>query len=534
MRISAVAIFTCLCLLGCKTTDTQINHSRIPLIVVLSFDQYRGDYIERFSKVGGQRGFQRMVSEGRWFSHCYFGHAVTQTGPGHATLLSGCYAAKHGIVSNNFCSVDDNGCFYCATDTVGQASATLMQVPTVGDVLKEQSPSSKVVGIALKDRAAVLMAGNHADVVIFNNAKTGNWETSTHYPTPKWLKSVSDKFSLVNYRNHTWDAVIPDSIAAYDAAPWEGTLSDGRTTFPHHISATDTIAVADALLTPYSLEALFNVTATAIHAEQLGRDTVPDLLLIGASTTDIVGHAFGPDSREVQELFVHADRFLERLIDTLDQSVGRDNYILVVTSDHGVTPIPEFTLHQKIPSEPSIDAGRIRSKDIKTLLEAELTSQYGKPPNNWVGNIYPPHIYFNKEALAWSDVPADTIAEKAAQIVRSVRGIGIAFSTAALRKGICPPGTDATLCTLFKNDAHPQHAGQIMMYPKPYWVVGSKPTTHGSPWEYDRWVPLMILGGGFGFGEDATPVEPVDIAPTIASLLGIVLSNVDGRPLSVQ
>lgn len=531
MRFIAIAILVSCLTFGCRTTNISQNHKQPRLIVVLSFDQYRGDYVTRFASITGDKGFKRMQNEGAWYSHCYFGHAVTQTGPGHATLLTGCYAAKHGIVANNFCNAVDDECFYCATDAKGQASAWLMTKPTVGEVLKTTSPESKVVAVTIKDRAAVLMAGNTADAVVFTNNTSGNWETSTHYPTPRWLDDVSEKYSLANYRGQVWQTVLADSIAALDAAPWEGSLSDGSKTFPHHISTNDSMAVADAMLTPFSLEALFNVCMTSLHAEQLGRDSTPDMLLIGASTTDLVGHVFGPDSREVQELYVHADSFVERLIDTLDNNIGRDNYVLFVTSDHGVTPVPEYTRHQKNPGQPSIDAGRIHSKDMKALLEKELTQQYGKPPNNWVSHIYAPHVYLSSEAIAWANVSPDTVAQKAAEIIRTVKGVGLAFSTSALRQGECPPGADEALCNLLKNDLHPDHAGQVIMYPKPFWIVGSKTTTHGSPWEYDRWVPLLILGRGFGFGEDTTPVEPVDIAATIARTLGLYLDNVDGEAL---
>ncbi len=535
MRIGVLAVCLAWVIGGCSTMMQQTQ--RIPLVVVVSADQYRGDYPTKFAAVGGSRGFQRMIREGAWYSHCYVGHASSQTGPGHATMLTGVYANGHGIVSNTFCLDETGECVSCTEDVEHRTSAVWMQHPTVAQALRQSNPDCKVVGVGLKARSVVLMCGEDPTAVVYVNEKTGEFTTSENYPKPSWLDELRTEHSMLQYAGRVWERVIPDGPeAAPDSLPWETPFTNGSVTFPHAIATTDTAKIVrDVLWSPFSMDGLFSATMVAIRREHLGADSVPDLLAVGVSTTDYVGHAYGPDSREVQELYVHTDRFIERLIDSLDAYVGRDRYLLVVTSDHGVTPVPEHTRGQTQPGVPAIDAGRLTSKQIREHINEALNKIYGmtaeSQTKSWIAAIHVPNIYVNRKAVTEAGI---TLAEVESQIVSALAtlpGIGIAVRSQDLLDGQCPPGIDTALCSLLQRSVYPGRSGNVLIYPKPYWVFGPATTSHGSPWDYDRWVPLMMLGGGFVGGETSTPVGSADLAPTLARLWQLQFGKADGTVL---
>ncbi len=520
---------------ACSTARDNTS-GQLPLVVVLSFDQYRGDFVTKFRSTAGSRGFQRMIREGAWYSRCLFGHASTLTGPGHATLLTGCYSHRTGIVGNDFCDRDLDTCLYCAEDETGEPSAFLLRTPTVGDVLNTVHPDSKVIGISLKDRAALLMAGKQADAVVFLDYDTGRYRTSNLYASPTWLPELNAQCSLDRYAGMVWNAEVTDSQnIAIDDQPWEAGLSSGRRTFPHVMSSADVATtVEDVTKSPFSLQSLMKAVLMIVKAESLGADGNPDLLVVGASMTDHLGHAFGAESREVQEMYLHADRAVELLIDSLDVLVGRNRYMLVVTSDHGVAPVPEQLLANRKPGEPAIDAGRIRYDACTMAVETALTDAFGKPPSQWVWKTHLPNLYLDHKAIAWTGKQTDSVVSVAVRAVQQVPGVGVVVKGNDLLGGTCPPNTSGDLCWAMLKAAAVDRTGDVVVYPKPYWIFGSNATTHGTPWEYDRWVPLLIIGGGVVQQKIESPVGPADVAPTLARLWNLDLGIIDGRPLPLE
>ncbi|MEN9795693.1 MAG: hypothetical protein RLZZ150_670, partial [Bacteroidota bacterium] len=366
------------------------------LVVVVSFDQHRGDYSTSFSRFLGSRGFARIAREGVVFDRCYYDHANNITGPGHAAIMTGCYPWKTGIVGNDFCDARTGICGYCTNDTSGRKSADKLEVPALGDVLRSTSPRSKVIGISLKDRASILMAGKNASACVWYEPSSGGWTTSSAYPAPSWLPQLRSTVDARKYSGVTWNAEIPSSFSpAVDDVVGEGSIpgNSGHTAFPYVITsqvASDTFYMQLAL-SPYSMRMLFDATRFVIDREKLGKDASPDILCVGVSTPDYVGHLYGPDSREVQELYVHADREIARLIDDLDRRVGRSKYVLVITSDHGVSPIPEVIRRAAEPQHTRVDAGRLRSSEIKGLINTTLTQWFGSPlGGSWVEHVTPP------------------------------------------------------------------------------------------------------------------------------------------------
>ena len=500
------------------------------LVVVVSFDQYRGDYPKQLAAFAEKRGFARMRTEGAEFTKCLFGHATTTTGPGHATLLTGANAARTGIAGNDMCDLRNDSCFYCG-------DPTLLEVPTIGDLLRKKDAKSKVIGISQKDRAAILMAGRGASAVIWIDKKSASFTTSSDYPTPPWLQAVASAWSLKNYAGRIWTAEIPDTKKpAVDDAPWEGTMDAGRRTFPYRMPPiTKSTWFNDVAVSPFAVEAVFGAAFDVMHREKLGRDEHPDLLCVGISATDYLGHVFGPDSREIQEMYVHCDRWLTRMIDTLDAKVGRKNYVLIVTSDHGVASIPESINANARPRDARINAGRWSDAQLIHRADSALTAAFGKPlQRSWIRNLYLPSVYLDRSHLERKKVNVSKAMDVLEKTFQQMPGVGIVVRSDEMAKGKCPDDVTADVCELLRQAYHPARSGEVMLYPSQNWVLGDHTADHGTPWDYDRWVPLMLIGGPVKKQSSKAAVSPADIAPTIAAWWGLTLPPIDGKPLRLK
>ena len=502
---------------GC--VPPQQSSKPIRLAVVVSFDQFRGDMPVSLRSAFGEEGFARFSREGTVYSQCYYNQANMMTGPGHAVLLTGEYPNATGITTNDLCDRALGTCMYCAADTAGVQGAFPLLGTTVGDDLLERDSASKVIGIANKDRAAILMAGKNPTAAVWVDSETGMFTTSSAYTTPSWFESIASKHALAPYVGTTWEAEL-DSAAAgrIDDAPWEGTFSDGSRTFPHRLATLE-----DAALSPAGMAMVFDAAIDVIDAEQLGADASPDVLAIGVSTTDYLGHEFGPDSREVQELFRHADRQMARLIHHLDSAVGREHYVLYVTSDHGIAPVPELLNANVRPDEPRIDAGRVDAKVLRATVEQSLTDAFGAPSagRSWIWNLYPPSVYLDDTTLQQQGIARDSAAVVAARALASAPGIGVSIPGKLVAQDLRPESIDAATWTMIRNAYHPDRSGDVLIYPKRYWVYGSRATTHGTPHDYDRWVPLMVLGPRRTPLQVADSVEPTLIAKQLRLAWGL-------------
>ncbi len=533
-------ILAVLLLLVMRSSALSTLHSQLPtLIVVVSFDQMRGDYAARFekfyaSKNGG--GFARIRREGIDFTRCYYSHASNITGPGHASLLTGCYPAKTGIVGNDFCDNITHTCGYCAQDSSNTYNASKLLVPTLGDMLKQRSPKSKTVGIALKDRAAILMAGKGASACVWYDAEAQQFATSPSYPNPTWLGAINSRIRTTRYAQRIWGLQIPDSLGpALDLIYGEGRHPNGDTAFPYEMpAATDKRFSVSFLLSPFSMDFLFDAALMAIEREKLGRDKHTDLLCVGVSTTDYVGHLYGPDSREIQELYLHADLAMERLINRLDKTIGRKNYILVVTSDHGVAPVPEVLLRQAEQQHATIDAGRISKSELKRVADSAVTAFLGprQSSGSYIKQAYEPSIYLDVPRQPESTY--SSAVDAAVKALRTVAGLEVVVSSADLAQDRKPANISDTVWSYVRKSYHPERSGDIVLYPKRYWIIGGNVATHGTPHDYDRWVPMMFLGGGLQPQSCPDSVAPVDIAPTLGKMLGIEMPGIDGRALEIR
>jgi len=536
----SVCVFLFACIVPLTAQKQQIIKAP-KAIVVISFDQMRGDYPERFSRLWGEKGFKKIMNNGLYSPLCYFNHVSNVTCPGHAVLLTGSYPSQTGIVSNDFFDSPSGCTCYCTEDksspvksntAIGRSPKLLSQT-TLGDELQLLSPKSKGISLALKDRAAILMAGkSKSNSVCWFDWKSKSFTTSSFYQQPRWLKKVNATFPYSAYAGKKWTTSIHDSLAYQDSISVEGNFPGGDKLFPHDLGYPHQEHYAEALMSsPYSISYLFDAVKYAMQQEKIGKDSFTDIVSIGVSTTDLIGHLFGPDSREVQELYVHADSILGTFIDHLDNTIGRNNYIMVITSDHGVAPIPEYiTTFGKVP----VDAGRIQEKPFLQKVESEMKKRIGmQKEGSWITYFEPPSLFLNDTMVRNSGYQLSAVIDTVCSILSSIQGIAYAVPTAMIQQGRLPAGWNKELLTMFQNDIHPDRTGEVMFMVKPYWLFGPKPANHGTAYEYDRYVPLMFFGGGIEPGQIMGTTDPADIMPTLASILNISISNRHGKKLEL-
>lgn len=510
-------------------------------IFVLSFDQMRGDFVERFSRNWGAKGFNRIIKEGSVSPLCYYNHISNMTCPGHAVILTGSYPSVTGIVSNDFFDSKLGCTCYCTEDKkhpvngntkIGR-SPDLLKQSTLGDLVQKQQPKSKGLSFAIKDRAAILMAGkSKTNSVLWFDWKTRAFTTSSYYNQPSWIDELNKSVPYSAYAGKKWNTILADSETSPDSIDVEGNFPGGDFMFPHELGFPGQEHYTEALMTsPFSLSFLFDAVTFALNRESIGKDDHPDIVSIGISTTDLTGHIFGPDSREIQELYVHADSVLGTFIDHLDAKIGRNNYIMVITSDHGVAPIPEYiTKFGKVP----VDAGRIQEKTLVETLEKELGKRCGQKGNTtWIKYIEPPSIFLNDTTVLSSGYEMSMIADTLCSVLSNLDGIAQAVPTAYIQQGRIPPGWTKELLEMYRNDIHPDRTGEVMFMVKPYWLFGSKPANHGTGYDYDTHVPLMFFGGGIRGGQIQGKTDPADIMPTLASILNVQVQDRHGKNLEL-
>jgi len=511
-------------------------------IFVISYDQMRGDFPEKFSRFWGKRGFNRIMKEGAYSPLCHFNHVSNMTCPGHAVLLTGSYPSMTGIVSNDFFD-SPSGCIcYCTEDkkhpvkgnpSIGRSPDLLKQL-TLGDVLQKKHPKSKGLAIALKDRSAILMAGrNPKNNVIWFDWKSQNFTTSSYYSQPQWLDELNTTVPHTAHAGKVWKTILPDSLAYEDTVHVEGNFPGGNFTFPHEIGVPGQPHYTEAMLTsPFGISYLFESVKFAIKNEEIGKDAIPDIVSIGVSTTDFLGHTFGPDSREIQELYIHADSILGDFLDYVDATIGKQHYIVVIASDHGIAPIPEYiTRFGKIP----VDAGRIYEKPLLDSIETRMNQMI---PGNiagkkWIKVFEPPTIFLNDTTIYTLGFETSMIVDSVCKILSSINGIASAVPTSMIQQGRIPQGWTKELLEMYRNDIHPDRTGEIMFMVKPYWLFGSKPANHGTPYDYDTHVPLMFYGGNISPMHIQGKTDPADIVPTLADIVQVNIQHRHGHNLEL-
>lgn len=510
--------------------------SRPKLVVLISVDQMRGDYVDRF-RHQWSKGLHRLINEGAWFRQADYPYYNTVTCAGHASMGTGTVPAVHGMVLNQWWERNNSRLVACTDDentklitygvpvkSVGNSARYLMSNTLADEMRLQGSSAPKVVGISLKARSAIGLTGRKPDVVIWLDEVDGEWVTSTAFakaPVP-YLAEYIAKHPLKGEIGRRWDRSMPIDQYLFDYSTQAASrqrVALATKEFPHIVKGTGAEvggAFTDAWeSSPFSDAYLNALAMQSIDALQLGRGPATDFLAIGYSALDKVGHDFGPDSHEVQDVMFHLDTQIGLLLDKLDRDLGRGSYVVGLSADHGVAPVPERVKAQ------GFDAGRIDAGAVGRAIDAVLARELG--PGAYRTRVIYNDVYFN-DGVYQQLTQNPTAMDAVLATVRNTEGVWRVYRKEELSAS--DPLTRAAALSHYEG-----RSGDIKMLGRAYWITSSSTTTHGTGHRYDTRVPVVLFGFGIKPGQYLEPSAPTDIAPTLAHMVGVTLADATGRVL---
>jgi arylsulfatase A-like enzyme len=545
------------------TSETGQRAKRPRLVLLIAVDQFRYDYLERFNDLFVANGLKRLMRDGASWTQSNYDHIPTYTAPGHATMMTGAYPAESGIIGNEWpdratgkrvTSVSDAAVTLLGGGpNEGGSSPRRLMSSTVGDELRlATNDHSKVIGISVKDRSAILPAGRHANAAYWFSTNSGSMVSSTYYfnSMPAWVTAFNGSRPADKFFGAKWERLLAESEylkrAGLDSPTWEniGNQPGDTNAFPHTITGGATAAGSafyNALdYTPFSNDLLLAFTQQALISEQLGQDDDTDVLSISFSANDYVGHRYGPYSHEVMDVTLRVDRQIATLLDFVNARVGLANTLVVFTADHGVAPIPEHS------GALGLGGSRLKTTDVITAITTAISAKYNpqnKTPDPTADYFYKndrgattdafmnSNIYFNYAALKRDGVSLDDLTQLAGEAALTVPGIARYFTRRQLQRGatsITDPIERRAI-----HGFYPPRSGDLVLIAEPYKYLGDTiPATHGTAYFYDTNVPTIIMGVGVTPGRYYEAATPADIAPTLCALLGVTRpSSATGRVL---
>jgi predicted AlkP superfamily pyrophosphatase or phosphodiesterase len=518
-------------ILFAQKSEKQIAQSP-KLIVGIVVDQMRYDYLYKYWDKYGNDGFKKLLREGYNCKNTNFNYMPTFTAPGHASIYTGTTPAIHGIIANEWYVLKDYKKVYCTEDnsvsTVGSTSAAGKMSPknmlttTFGDELRIASNfKSKVIGISLKDRGAILPAGHSANAAYWYDALTGNWITSTFYmqDLPNWVRQFNDSKLAEKYLSQAWNTLLPieqytESLA--DDNPYEEPFKgQAKPVFPHNLPEIKKLQGLDLLRkTPFGNSFTKDFAIETIKNENLGKGPATDVLAISFSSPDYIGHQFGPHSIEVQDNYLRFDKDLAELITFFEKNLGKDNFLLFLTADHGAAQNPSFLTAAKIP------AGNFEHGPSFYSLKDFFNKKYGEA--DWLLNYSNEQIFFNRELIRERGLSLLEMQELAKQHLINFPGIANVYTRNEMLSTFFNWGPAA----LVQKGYNQQRSGDIVLVLEPGWMEYKKHgTTHGTVYSYDTHIPLLWYGWKVKRGESSEPIFINDIAPTISLMLNISMPN---------
>jgi len=527
MRLKCFLLANCLLLITFSST-AQVNRPK--LVVGIVIDQMRWDYLYRFNDLYGNGGFKRLLKDGFSAENTLVPYTPTYTAVGHTCIYTGSVPSITGIVGNNWFDKVTGKNVYCTDDstvsTVGSISRAgkmgpdNLWVTTITDELRLSTNfKSKVIGIALKDRGAILPAGHSANAAYWYDA--GKWISSTHYMTalPAWVNDFNAKDLAGNYMTRDWTTLLAadkydQSTADYE--PYENAIKGESTvTFPHKLSSIpDSIKYESFRTTPFGNDFTFDFAKAAVENENMGGNGVTDFLALSISSTDYVGHAFGPNSVEVEDTYLRLDAAIADFLHFLDNKVGKGNYTVFLSADHAVAHIPAFLAEHKIPG------GNFEDADIRRELNRVLENDLGL--RNIVLSLQNYQVYLNIDELERRGKDVAAVKRTVIRALQSKPFILTAFETDKLESTTLPEPQKK----MFANAFNIKRSGDIQFTLKPgYFDGGNKGTTHGLWNPYDAHIPLLFFGWGVRSGKTNRETYMTDISATLAAMLRIQMPS---------
>lgn len=546
-------------LVSSALAEAQTPEKQVRLVLQITVDQLRGDMIERYSAGFGHGGFRRLLDEGLAYVNAHHRHANTETVVGHTTLATGTDPAVHGMVANvwlnritgelnynvqdaDYPLVGEGGGVDVKTEidptqrlaTTQGRSPRSIQTTTVSDeIALSLGPEAKVFGVSIKDRGAITMAG-HAGTAYWFSKSGGRMVTSTFYMNdyPDWVDNWNAKGVPARYANTSWELLADKSVYLFgngDDQAWETDFPGFGRVFPHPYGPADGKYFTTLLtLTPAGDEIVLDFAKELIAAESIGSDSVTDYLSISFSSTDYVGHFFGASSLESEDNLHRLDRTLADLFQYIDDKVGLDRTLVVLSADHGASEAPGYL------NSLGIGGSYFKFDEIdRSDAIAALKAEFGVA-EELIDQFFQPYLYLNRDTVEKHGLDYGEVSRKVAEELRKFPGVAFAVSSYDLRAGDVArtPITEAVLANF-----HEDRSGDIYVVFEPHWFVAdfdglSVTGSHGSPWTYDSHVPVIWMGPGIGTRRIGRRVETVDVAPTIAAFLGVKYpSGTRGRPL---
>ena len=492
------------------------------LVVGIVVDQMRYDYIYRFWNDFGDDGFKKLIGEGHFFRNAQFGYVPTYTGPGHASIYTGTTPAIHGIIANDWYDKNSGEFIYCAGDgdmhTVcnceeknvdvqsadGKMSPHHMLTTTFADELKLFSDKSKVIGISLKDRGAILPAGHAANAAYWMSSD-GKWITSSFYmeSLPNYIQTINDNNTASSFLKGEWEV---------------------ENKFTHNLSLMYATSGGSAIKkTPFGNTILKDLAIEILQKEKLGQGETTDILAISFSSTDYIGHKYGPHAPEIKDTYIKLDDDLAKLLKEIENNVGFENAVVFLTADHGVVSEPKELLERNIP------AGYFEGSIMKTELLTHLNTIYGE--GDWIKNYSNNHLFLNHDLISNQKINIEAIQRKCAQFFLKYEWVKNTYTATQLNEN----EYQNSFRSLVQRGYNQKRSGDVIVslqtgWLSSYWTSGG--TTHGSSYSYDTHVPLIFWGGNIPQEQTDRKVNIRDIAPTISTILGTAYPNgCTGNPL---
>jgi predicted AlkP superfamily pyrophosphatase or phosphodiesterase len=501
------------------------------LIVGIVVDQMRYDFIYRFWERYGEGGFKRLIHQGAFYRNAEYNYVPTFTGPGHASIFTGATPSGHGIVGNDWYDRTLGKTVYCVADADcapvgadnardGRMSPRRLLATTITDELKlSDNMRSKVIGVSLKDRAAILPAGHLADGAYWFDDGTGRWITSTYYMKvlPAWVANFNSSNRAEIYLEQTWTNLADYTEGLTNGNEFERKLTPNETHagFPHHLPPLFAAERANRYglirFTPFGNSLTEDFAEAAIRGENLGRNGPADFLTLNFASTDYAGHKFGPRSMEVEDVYVRLDQTLAGFLNFLDASVGKTNVIVFLTADHGVADVPEYSKANRLPG------GIFHWRQARTNLTGRLQGKYG---SSLIQSYTNQQIYLDNKTIASQKLDKAEVERDIRDWLLLEEGVADVVSSRDVKK---EAASNALLADV-ANGIYPSRSGDLTLLLQSGWIEEEDAltaTTHGTPYQYDTHVPVLFWGWRIPNMICDEPVTITEITPTLCQLLNI-------------
>ncbi|MEP3387506.1 MAG: alkaline phosphatase PafA [Reichenbachiella sp.] len=512
------------------------------LVVGIVVDQMRYEFLHRFDEHYTDGGFKRLTSKGFSFRNAHFNYIPTKTGPGHASVYTGTTPRVHGVIANDWYEKVQNKMIYCVEDLdasgvggsgkIGQRSPRNLLSSTITDELKiHYQNRSKVIGLSLKDRGSILPAGHNPDGAYWFDEASGNFMTSSFYTNvlPDWVGKFNSRKLSTQYTNGKWETLMDINTyveSARDNRDYENAFfMDLEPTFPYKLnSIRKTFGVHNTLVySPFGNTILVDFAELAIEKEQLGKDEITDFLAISFSSTDKIGHEFGPYSKEIQDTYVRLDRDLDRLFKYLDEQVGEGEWTVFLTADHAIAELPKYLNEQKQ------SVNYFDNKQNQPLLKKSVDEEFSA--TGIIENISNRQVFLNHDLLRDQNIDQVEVKKYIVDLLLEMEGVSSAYDTREIER-YHDTNLDVGMLSAGINS---KASGDVAYTLLPGWLsdynLYHKGTNHGTGYSYDTHVPMIFYGWGIKKGSTVNYHPITDIAPTISTLLNIKFpSGCTGQP----